>query len=120
MNIELSKIFGGNAGLLGFFGQINHADVILVIEANFGHWQNFVNTFAHKKALGCTCHSFQDMMNSDCNACYIYLVEQDVCNLRNMRDFYPESYTKEMRDDYNAIVKECNRREINMNVFVMH
>lgn len=120
MNYVLSDMFGGNEGLLHFFGQNNHADVILVIEAHFGHWQNFVNTFGQKKCLGCTCHSFQDMMNSGCNVCYKYLVEQNVVNLRNMRDFYPESYTKEMQDEYNAIVRECNRREINMNAFVMH
>jgi hypothetical protein len=120
MNIELAGLFGGNEGLLLYFGQQAHADVILIIEANFGHWQNFVNMFRHKKSIGCTCESFHDMMNSDCNPCYKYLVEQDVCNLINMRDFYPEDYTKEMRDEYIAIVRECNLRQIKMNEFVMH
>ena len=120
MNIALSSMFGGNEGLLRYFGEQAHPDVILVIEAHFGHWQNFVNIFKHKKAIGCTCESFQDMMNSCCNPCYKCLVEQDVCNLRNMRDFFPEDYTKEMRDEYNAIVKECNLRQISMNDFVMH
>ena len=120
MNDVLSKMFNGNEGVLSFFGKYHMNDVIEQIDAHFGHIQNFVNSFGNKKSCGCTCESFQDMINSSCNTCYAESTQQDVCNLRNMRDFFPADYTKEMQDKYNCIVRECNLRQINMNCFVIN
>ena len=120
MNDNLSKMFEGNEGVLRYFKANQMDDVICTIEAHFGHFQNFVNSFGNKKSCGCTCESFQDMINSSCNTCYVESTQQDVCYLRNMRDFFPTDYTKEMQDKYNCIVRECNLRQINMNCFVMN
>ena len=120
MNIILKELCGSNSNILQFFGENTHDECLQSINEKFGSFQHFVKVRSHSISYGCTCNYVHELLKFDCNPCYKYLVEQDVINLRNMRDFYPEDFTIEMRAEYDAIVKECNRREIDMNVFVIH
>ena len=116
MNNVLLNLFGSNDNILRFFCKPTLDECLTVIDEKYGHWQNFVNIHMSNIANGCTCNTINDI---PCNTCYKFLVEQDVCNLRNLRNFYPEEFTNAMQVKYDVIVRECNMRQINMNSFVV-
>ena len=115
MNIMLLNLFGSNAKIMQFFCKTTLDECLTVIDEKYGHWQNFINIHMSNLANGCTCKSINDKL---CNACYKYLVEQDVYNLRNIREKYPEDFTNAMQMEYDEIVRECNKRQININSFL--
>ena len=116
MNNILINLFGSNAKIMQFFCKSTLDECLSLIDEKYGHWQNFVNIHMTNLANGCTCKTINDTL---CNVCYKLSVDQDVYNLSKIRTNYPEDFTNAMQVEYDTIIIECNRRQINMNSFSM-
>ena len=107
----LLVIFGSNAKILQFFGKDTLEECRVLLNEKYEGWERFVNIHLYNLENGCTCES----INQICNTCYKISVYQDYCWYTNTK---AENLTNDMRNMYNEIVTECNRREINMNSFL--
>ena len=107
----LLDLFGNNAEILHFFGRSTLEECINHICEKYENVQNFAQDRKDNLESGCSCKTINDF----CNACYKISVYQDFCLYKNTS---AENLTNEIRIRYDEIVRECNKRQINMNSFI--
>ena len=112
MEAEKLELFGSYDNIFKFFDKNTIDECVDCICEKYENVHHFAQERAYNIEYGCSCETINDF----CNACYKISVYQEVCRCKNTK---AEDLPNEMRVIYDAIITECNKRQINMNSFMM-